>query len=150
MSKFAADIEILPSVLDRLVGEGPIQDLEELKASVRDDLDALLNTRREVHRAMPTDLSHSLLNYGIPDFTSFNVKNSDDRNRIAKEIEQTVREFEPRLQNVKVSLEPPSKESHGALHFSIEGKLRVQPDERVIFNAVLEVNTQKLKLEGDQ
>jgi len=152
MPKQIWEDDILPSILDRLVGDKPVHDLEDLKASLARDLEALLNTRQQALEEIPAGLniSHSLLTYGIPDFTSYNVNNQDDRKRIRKALEQTVRDFEPRLERVNVVLEPAGENSHAALHFRIEGLLRVEPaPEPVIFNAVLEVNTQQLTVKGD-
>ena len=71
-----------------------------LKASVRRDLEWLLNTRQNPDAVLLDkypELSKSLYNYGLPDFTSMSFDNAKDRARLLRHLEATIRIFEPRL-----------------------------------------------------
>ena len=100
----------MPSILDRLLDDEPevsreplpnrFQNLSQLKKAVARDLEALLNTRQEILEEVPsefTEVSRSLLTYGLPDFTSFSLLSMNDRNRIRRALEQAIATFEPRL-----------------------------------------------------
>jgi type VI secretion system protein ImpF len=154
-------LTIVSSLLDRLlddelgVAREPLhnrfQNLRQLKQAVARDLEALLNTRREALEEVPPEFAEvrrSLLNYGLPDFTSFNPLSENDRNQIRRGLEQAIALFEPRLTRVRVSLHP-WYEHERALRFRVEALLRVDPaPEQVTFDAVLRLNTQQYVIEG--
>lgn len=81
MARPLEDEPLRASVLDRLSGTGNVgrfagrQTLEQLIDSVHRDLEKLLNTRWRVVSWPPslTELEHSLVNYGIPDFAGVNM-----------------------------------------------------------------------------
>ena len=77
---------------------------EQLKASVRRELDRLLNTRCSIPLDQLGDEERSVVNYGIPDFSSLSPDNVDDRALIASIVGQTISAFEPRLRNVRVEV----------------------------------------------
>jgi type VI secretion system protein ImpF len=163
MAKADIKANLIPSVLDRLLDEQPqvstepatrrIQDLRSLERAVGRDLEALLNSRQETLRELPSEfveLNRSLLTYGLPDLTSLSLLNHDDRNRIRRSVEQAISAFEPRLQNVRVALEPPREHDRG-LRFRIDALLRVDPaPEPVTFDAVLHLKTQQLEIQRDR
>lgn len=95
---------------------------QELWKSVRRELGRLLNTRCPV----PLDLlgreERTVINYGIPDFTSLSPLNADDRKLIASTIEQTITAFEPRLRNVHVVTEH-FEDDERTLYISVEADL---------------------------
>ena len=97
-------------LLDRLIDEAPERSHDEaispaeamaiLRRSVRNDMEALLNSRRR-WRSWPASLrtlSRSPLNYGIPDCTGGRFHGSSERELLRREIEDTIRRFEPRFQ----------------------------------------------------
>ncbi len=126
--------------------------LRELKESVSRDMEALLNTRRELFEELPSafkEVSGSLLCYGLPDFTAMDLMNHKDRKQINRTIEQAVTMFEPRLRAVKVTVLNPSGLDQ-ALHFRIEAMLQVDPEpEAVRFDAVLQLSTAKYEVAGE-
>lgn len=87
------------SLLDRLTD----WDDESLDA----DLSALLNTRRAEYgwESVYEQAAKSILTYGIVDFTGYNLNSSVDRERVRRSIERAIRQFEPRLTRVEVTLE---------------------------------------------
>jgi len=156
MTKVDNDVNIVPSLLDRLLDDDPqvskepvtsrIQDLRAYEGAVARDLEALLNSRHETLEELPSEfveVNRSLVTYGLPDLTSLSLLSQDDRNRIRRAVEQAITVFEPRLLRVRVALEAPRERDRG-LHFRIDALLRVDPTpEPVTFDAVLQLNTQQ-------
>ena len=134
----------------RRVEETPFT-FRELKQSVSRDIEALLNTRRELFDELPPEfkeLNSSLLFYGLPDFTAMNLMSHKDRKKVRRIIEQTVMTFEPRLASVNVEILAP-KGLEQALHFRIEAMLQVDPEpEAVTFDAVLQLSSAKYEVGG--
>src|SRR5207253_8429781 len=156
MTKVDNDVNIVPSLLDRLLDDDPevskepvtsrIQDLRAYEGAVARDLEALLNSRHETLQELPSEfveVNRSLVTYGLPDLTSLSLLSQDDRNRIRRAVEQAITVFEPRLLRVRVALEAPRERDRG-LHFRIDALLRVDlTPEPVTFDAVLQLNTQQ-------
>jgi len=156
MTKVDNDVNIVPSLLDRLLDDDPqvskepvtsrIQDLRAYEGAVARDLEALLNSRHETLEELPSEfveVNRSLVTYGLPDLTSLSLLSQDDRNRIRRAVEEAITVFEPRLLRVRVALEAPRERDRG-LHFRIDALLRVDPTpEPVTFDAVLQLNTQQ-------
>lgn len=152
---------LTPSLLDRLLDDDPKTasepnektrwNLSMITESVRQDLEALLNTRIETSRELPPEFAEtkkSLLTYGLPDLTSFQLKNDQDKRRLTKIIENLVNTFEPRLQRVRVTLKSVDK-YHSAIYFKIEAILNVNPvSEQVVFDTALELVSGEYKVEG--
>jgi type VI secretion system protein ImpF len=163
MARIDSDLNIVPSILDRLLDDEPqvsrepatsrIKDLRTLERSVARDLEALLNSRQETLQELPSEfkeVNRSLLTYGLPDFTSFSLLTQEDRNRIRRGVEDAINNFEPRLLRVRVVLEAPREHERG-LRFRIDAFLRVDPSpEPVTFDAVLQLNTQQYVIQREQ
>ena len=66
---------------------------------MRRDLEALLNARRRRLPLPPElgELATSPLGYGVPDPTAGALPRTDRREALVREIEATIRRFEPRL-----------------------------------------------------
>ena len=161
MARIDSDVNIVPSILDRLLDDEPeistepastrTKNLRSLEKSVARDLEALLNSRQETLQELPSEfkeVSRSLLTYGLPDFTSFSLLTQEDRLRIRRSVEDAINRFEPRLLRVRVALEAPREHDRG-LRFRIDAFLRVDPSpEPVTFDAVLQMNTQQYVIHG--
>jgi type VI secretion system protein ImpF len=123
--------------------------LRRFESSVAEDLQNLLNSRQEEIEPLAdefVDLNRSLLFYGLPDFTTYNLFNPADVNRLRRSIENTISYFEPRLQKVRVSMEPP-KPNDRAVRFRIEAILRVEPaPSPVVFDTVLQLGTREYQV----
>jgi type VI secretion system protein ImpF len=120
-------------LFERLTDESPREDearpfrvheTEDLKESVRRELARLLNTRCSVSSRLLGARERSVLDYGIPDFSSLSALSGDDQNRLAVVVEQTVAAFEPRLKGVRVSVESVRSEDR-ALVLRVEAALVV-------------------------
>lgn len=153
-------MDVSLSLLDRLTDlepnnkreakSTPWEDMRELKASVCRDLASLLNTRRAEQDFDPdfVEAANSVLTFGVADFTSFNLKNGIEQEKVRRSIERAVRQFEPRLARVIVTLEPPG-ELQPLLRFQIEAMLRAGADtEPVLFDATLHRDTRRFNVAG--
>jgi type VI secretion system protein ImpF len=152
---------LMPSVLDRLLDdrpdvstESPAQrgrGLRDLKISVRRDLEYLLNARCNFVE-IPDDLVEarkSLLMFGLPDFSTFNLSSPAGRQKLIKIVEKLIRVFEPRLTRVEVSLVQDARAADRSIHFRIDGLLRVEPTpEPVSFDTLL-MHNNEFRVQGD-
>ena len=142
-----------PSLLDKLFDEAPrttaggvfkAVSLEQYKESVARDLEGLLNSRAAFDEAMLKEYPNcqkSLMTYGLRDFSTRSMANGHDRAEICRLLEQSIARHEPRLHNVRVTLEGNGR-GVGGLHFSIHALLDVQPArEPVSFDAMLQPST---------
>jgi type VI secretion system protein ImpF len=153
---------VTQSVLERLIDREPginsdaaisrAQTVRILKASVRRDLEWLLNSRRtpeSVGREF-RELERSLYNYGVPDITALNRESTRDRERLARIIEQTINTFEPRLKRIKVRQMESSAGAQHMLRFQIEGLLDMDPaPEHVSFDTVVQLSSGECQVKGD-
>jgi type VI secretion system protein ImpF len=162
MPRWEPEQVVSQSVLERLIDREPklrseppptrAKSVRDLKASLRHDLEWLLNTRR-TPEAVGSEFEHleqSLFNYGLPDLTSLNWQSSRDRLRLCRAIEQAVATFEPRLKSVRIV---PMETSTGAQHvlrFQIEGMLEMDPaPEHISFDTVLQLTSGEYQVKGD-
>ena len=97
---------------------------EQLKASVRRELGRLLNTRCSIPLHRVGEEERSVINYGIPDFSSLSPHNADDHALIASIVGQTITAFEPRLRQVRVEVGP-AFTAESALWLNISAELVV-------------------------
>ena|SRR5580698_933990 len=124
-----------------------------LKAALRRDLEWLLNTRRNPYAAPDAmvELSQSLYNYGLPDFSSMSTNSPKDRQSLLIEIERTVALFEPRLRNIRVALVEGSGIGVRALRFQIEGSLQMDPSpEHISFDGELQLASGEYQIRGER
>lgn len=162
MAKPDSDLTVTPSLIDRLIDRDPradadphitrAQSVRQLKASLRRDLEWLLNTRRNPEAAADSlaELSHSLYNYGLPDFSSLSLHSPRDRGHLLVELERTVAIFEPRLKEVRVSLVDAPGNASRVVHFQIEGMLQMDPSpEQVSFDTVLQLTSGEYQIRGE-
>jgi type VI secretion system lysozyme-like protein len=89
-------------------GDKPFRnyELQALTASVIRELQALLNTRLPVAVGRSDESTQTILNYGLPDFSLLNAASPADRRTLATLMEAKISAFEPRLRQVRVTLEP--------------------------------------------
>ncbi len=161
MARFDNEIRITLTVLDRLIDDEPNvsseapasrqKSLRQLKAAVRRDLEWLLNTRQMVD-AVPPDLketTRSLAVYGLPDFTSYSIKSPSERNRVRRALENAISTFEPRLEDVTVSLDP-MHETERVIRFRVDARLKVDPvPEPITFDTVLQLGSGQYLVQGE-
>ena len=151
----------VPGLLDRLMDYGhgasgaarsstvPRMSIEELKDSVARDLEALLNTRiamPELPARQFPECRRSLVTYGLQDFAGLSLSSFDDRAHICACLEQAIARHEPRLRNVRASLEL-REDAVNCLNFSITALLVVHAaQEPVNFDAILQPASQHVTI----
>ncbi|MGH7469931.1 MAG: type VI secretion system baseplate subunit TssE [Longimicrobiales bacterium] len=161
MSSRSLEPTVRQSVLDRLIDLEPqlradppanwSDSVRKLRAAVMRDVEWLLNTRRIIHAApdhMP-QLAASVYNYGLEDITSRSRDSEDTRTQLARQIEECISQFEPRLTSVRVIVREDDSDSAQRIRFSIDALLRMEPDpERILFDTVLEVTSGEFQIAG--
>jgi type VI secretion system protein ImpF len=164
MARGDSETVVTQTVLDRLIDREPqnsseqpmtrAQSIRALKASVRRDLEWLLNTRRIPHEASDEypECRRSLYNYGLPDFTAYSFANIADRAKLLRHLEETVRLFEPRMDSVRViPIEVGNENLTRLLRFHIEGLLKMDPaPEQVTFDTVLQLTNGEYQIRGER
>src|ERR1051326_8574937 len=110
MSRFGSRQQLMPTILDRLidpqmVGAGAQwgYTISQMIDAVRRDVEELLNTRQS-HQGLPEEFletHRSIVAYGLPDFTSMNVRKSKGIEEMGAMIESIIGMFEPRLRNIR-------------------------------------------------
>lgn len=162
MANPAADSSVTISVLDRLIDVEPKNSKEvpmsravsvrALRDAVRRDLEWLLNTRRI---AVPpdeglTELGKSVYVFGLPDFTSFSLNSASDKAKLIRQLQNTVRMFEPRVAKVKIVPIDPTEAQVRTLRFRIEGLLLMDPEpEHVSFDTVLQLTSGQYEVKNE-
>ena len=162
MARWEPEQTVTQSVLERLIDRDPAnssepaptraQSVRALKASLRRDLEWLLNTRRTPEAAdnqLP-DVERSLFNFGLPDMTALSWDSSRDRARLARMIEETLEIFEPRLKRTKVAILEAAPGAQHVMRFQIEGLLDMDPaPELISFDTVLQLSSGEYQVKGD-
>lgn len=156
------DLAVSISVLDRLIDLNPevpsdppvnrSQSVRQLKASLRRDLEWLLNSRRTPDEAPETyeELFRSLYNYGLPDVTSMSLNSPRDRQRLLRLIQQTIEIFEPRLSSIRVQAVESANSGPRVLRFQIEALLKMDPaPEQILFDTTLQLNNGEYQIKSD-
>lgn len=142
-------------LLDRLIDEAPDQprdpplsvadSMVALRASVRRDLEALLNARRR-WRSWPAhmrQLGLSPVAFGIEDFTAGAFNDPQQREALRREIEATIRRFEPRFLSVRVALIEVKERLEATLRLRIEAVLHADPaPESITFDTLVDPSTE--------
>jgi type VI secretion system protein ImpF len=140
------------SIFDRLAGTGGPKrsdgavGLRELQAAVTRDLEWLLNSRCW----WPGDIagleesSRSHLAYGIPDLTRYSWASEEDSRTVARQIEDVIKVFEPRLvpRSIKVALLGRESPADFRVRLRIDATLHAEPyTERVAFDTEVDLDT---------
>jgi type VI secretion system protein ImpF len=149
------------SVLDRLLDDAPEMErdrplsaadaLNVLRRAVRRDLEALLNARRRF-ASIPKayqELAQSSLGFGLPDYTSGAMNEAGAREILRADIERCIKQFEPRLLHVSVSLVPRETDLDATLQLRIEALLHADPaPEPISFDTVMNAATAEIEVLG--
>lgn len=156
---------VLHSVWDRLLDRRALateraeatanRELERLKGAVRRDLEWLLNTHRAADSDVPpgrSQLDRSLVTYGLPDLNNRSLANPEDCKYFQALLERTIRTFEPRLADVRVTYDLEDQSPYrAALNFRVQAMLRVEPaPEPVVFDTVLELGSKTFSVKVQQ
>ena len=146
-------------LLDRLMDDAPdvqqdpplstVEAAALLRRSVRRDIEALLNARRR-WRSWPDgyrELAVSPVGYGVTDFAAGAFNDPAQRDRLRAGIEQTIRQFEPRLAQVRVILIDSDNTQDATLRLRIEALLRIEPaPEPIVFDTLVDPATAEVQV----
>lgn len=131
-----SDIRFTPSIFDRISKSGkkhPDEEtsysIEELKASIRKNIELILNSRSQVSVLDPSfsSVRHGFHFYGMSDYSLRNLSDKNVAEEFAKEAEKAILLFEPRLKNVKINFESEKKASkNNSFHLKISAELKTQ------------------------
>lgn len=109
-------IEVRMPLFDRLVDRAhsrvphdkvPVRTIDRglLKESVRRELEQLFNTRCPTPAHLLGTRPRTVIDYGIPDFSTISARNFDDRKRLEAMLRSAIEAYEPRLSDVRVVVE---------------------------------------------
>jgi len=151
------------SILDRLLDESPgvtveaekskYKQLKDLRNSVRRDLEALLNSR---HRTLSPpenfeQLQTSLLNYGLPDLATINIRSEESKEKFIRSLEKLLKDFEPRFKSIKITFLENSDEVDRTLRFRVNATLYADPvPEVVVFDSIMEPISRTVNVKESQ
>jgi type VI secretion system lysozyme-like protein len=102
------------------------QDVEAsaLELSIGRELGRLLNTRCGATLAQLAGRERSVIDYGLPDYSTLYTDHIDDRRRLTELVRDTIAAFEPRLREVEVRIELLGNSRH-ALRVYVQGMVAV-------------------------
>jgi type VI secretion system protein ImpF len=151
---FFSPMKLVPNLFERLAADDPANNVgvrflyspEQARESVAGDLEALMNSRA----AMPPEslrdfplAQASVLNFGIPDFSSMSLLSGLDRDRLCKGIASAVEQQDGRLRLVSVALDD-EQQTIGRLSFTITAVLTLSGvAQSVRFSAEFDQNVRR-------
>jgi type VI secretion system protein ImpF len=108
-----------------------VLDPQALRVSVRRELERLLNTRCAFTSEALEARERTTLEYGLPDFGHLQTRDTSAQTRVAEEVRRAVGAYEPRLKQVKVTVEPTTAPDQ-------ERRLTVRIDAMLVVGEVME------------
>ena len=153
MARSATETLVTQSVLDRLtqVEDWPAtrnQSVRFFRDALKRDLEWLLNTRKPPLKELTahTVARDTVINFGLPDISALGLSSSTDQRSLRTAIEGCLKVFEPRLSDVRVTLES-SDTTDRRLRFHIEANMKLDPaPEEIAFDTVLELASGEYKV----
>lgn len=161
MPRPGPDAAVTLSVLDRLMDDDPrtsteapltrAQSVRLLRDGVRRDLEWLLNSRQVavMPRESLKELGHSAYVYGLPDFSGYNLGAVAAETKITRQLQASLKFFEPRLARVRVVPIEPLAAKGRTFRFRIEALLLMDPaPEHISFDTVLQLTTNQYEVQN--
>ena len=146
-------------LLDRLVDTEPAESsdralsataaMDRLRTSICRDLEELLNTRRRWRSWDPAlaQLDRSLVGFGLPDFASGAFNDPRRREELRQLIETCIRNFEPRIVDLKVALTETTDKVSGTSRMRVDALLRAEPaPEPIAFDTLVDLVTKNVTI----
>lgn len=95
-------------LFDRLAADAEPQlaGVEAQRLAVARDLSRLLNTRSRLDFDAFSRSSATVIDYGVPDYSSRSPVSAADRDAVAAVVQHAIALYEPRLRNVSVDMTP--------------------------------------------
>lgn len=144
-------------LLDRLIDGDPTEPTDRplttsaamnaLRASVCNDLEELLNTRRRWQSWDPhlSELECSLVGFGLPDFAAGAFNDPRHREELRQLVEGCIRRFEPRIASLRVTLLETTDQLSSTLRLRVEALLKADPaPEPITFDTLVDLLTKNV------
>jgi len=111
---------------DGEMGDAADFDAAGLQASIANELASLLNTRSSLTMGEFLQCQGTVLDFGIPDFSSLSCKSSDDLAAVSQAVQHAIALFEPRLSLTQVVATHDDSSNHrGQAKLQISGAVRL-------------------------
>jgi type VI secretion system protein ImpF len=111
---------------DGEMGDAADFDAAGLQASIANELSSLLNTRSRLTMGEFLQCQGTVLDFGIPDFSSLSCKSSDDLAAVSQAVQHAIALFEPRLSHTHVvAIHDDSSNHRGQAKLQISGAVRL-------------------------
>jgi type VI secretion system protein ImpF len=163
MARTSARLRYPHSLWDRLTNPDLVNEsddeasrgsrMETIRQEVCTHLEWLLNTRKYLPMSLEglETLESSLVGYGLTDISALRSGSTKDRDQLEHMLEEAIRRFEPRLQDVKVEFNPFEQDkSRSTIHYRVTAVLKIKPfNQPVLFDTVLEVGSKSFTIRGD-
>ncbi|NSX53733.1 type VI secretion system baseplate subunit TssE [Parasulfitobacter algicola] len=165
MDRFRATNErMATSLLDRLIDTDPDlvkeplmtmnEQIAQIRSALRRDLETILNTRccpDSPPKGLP-ELRDSLVRFGVEDMFSMRLVTNRQRDAMAQELQNRIRLFEPRLEDLSVTVLPNKDASDRILHIRISATYKIQKGlPPIVFDTRLDPVMQRFSvLEGSR
>lgn len=100
-------------------------DAAGLQISIANELARLLNTRCGLTMAEFLNCQGTVLEYGVPDFSSLSCLSTDDLNLVGQAVGHAIAMFEPRLSHTTVVAVHAKASAPGRAQLNISGAVRL-------------------------
>jgi type VI secretion system protein ImpF len=111
---------------DGEMGDAAAFDAAGLQASIANEIASLLNTRCGLTMADFLKCQGTVLDFGIPDFSSLSCKSSEDLALVSQAVQHAIALFEPRLSHTQVvAIHDDSINHRGQAKLQISGAVRL-------------------------
>lgn len=121
--------------------------MDALRASIRNDLEALLNSRRRWRSwdAHLTQLDRSLVGFGLPDFAAGAFNDARRREELRALVEASIRRFEPRIASLTVTLVDATDDMSATFRIRIDALMEADPaPEPIMFDTLIDPLTKNV------
>lgn len=122
--------------------QGRYIDFDTLHADVKSNLEHILNTRLGYFGDLKpfNELNKSILNYGMADFSQQYASVKQHQQELCQLIQDTIAHFEPRLQNVKVTLLSSDVDVQRSFLVRIFAEINIKPEpQQAVFESNLDI-----------
>lgn len=109
---------------------------DQLRASVRREIERLIDTRRSVTIAemLADEGELTVMEYGVPDYSTISPRSPDERRLFALALTKAIAAFEPRLKFPQVLVTEGGRP--GTIAIALEGEIRIGTEMELLTFAV--------------
>jgi type VI secretion system protein ImpF len=107
------------------IGDAAAFDAAGLQASIANEIASLLNTRSSSTMAEFLKCQGTVLDFGIPDFSSLSCRSTEDLATVSQAVQHAIALFEPRLSHTQVVALQDDSGHRGQAKLQISGAVRL-------------------------